>query len=1056
MSVISPQVYLEPYGQPARERLALLVAEAKASDPLVPVTVAVPTQYAGLSLRRSLAGESGLLNVRFMVVARLAEYLGAPAMAARDKKPLSPLVELAAIRSLAGEMAGRGPLGGVASHPSVHLSLRDTFRDLARLSEGDLDGVSRADSLRAQTVAWFRGFRQRTQAYYQREEVAAAAAEAVRSGSVESTLRDMGAIIFFLVHELSPAEEAMARALGESGWSAVVLGLTGDSETDQAVRNAATRLADAFVPVAPTEEGPDTTVDGILSASDVKEEVRWVVRRMMHFAREGVPFHRMAALYRQVDPYASQLLMELSLATIPTAGPDPTLLKDTPAGRLLTGVLDIVIEDFSRNVVMKWITEAPVRVGRGGGLASAELPRWEEVSRRAGVVQGVDQWRDRVGRYEAGLLERAESIAKLEESSPSRVRGMEDVAERARRLIAFVEGLAERKPPPDGSRWSEFGEWAAGLVEDYAHDPSQWSAGHQASYERVLQLLADTAELDAVEPATTMAGFRQALEESLEAPVGRTGVTGSGVFVSNLGAAQGMEFEAVWVLGMADGAFPPMAMEDPLLPDALRRQVGDGNRLPLRRASVLEERRLFLAALTSGKRRYLSYSRTDTAAQRGQYPAPWLLDAATALNGGGRVGSQDLSRQKALWLSIIQSPEHALEEAADDAADEHEFDLGSIASWRRAGARLEQHPLATTESSLARALSLEKARKSAALTPWDGYVASIAGASARLAQAISAVISPTRLERWAGCPFRFFLGDVLSLAALETPEELITISAMDKGKIIHKILERFVQEADMPDYGAPWERQHVELLFSFADEEFKNAEKSGITGRRLMWEAVKADIRHDLDTFLEKDAEWRSERDMRPLQAEWEFGITSDPVTLNLPDGSQVNFRGLIDRVDVDEKRARALVIDYKTGSTFSYEDMKDDLLGQGSHLQLPIYALAARTALVPEATIEAEYWFISSRGRFERKTVPLAQVEAAFQATVQAIVSGIRGGVFPANPGPPGPEGPANCRFCDFDRLCPANRQALWRQKRGSSEATPYANLSQQPVTQAGIQGDV
>ncbi|MDO8473134.1 MAG: hypothetical protein Q7T05_04875, partial [Dehalococcoidia bacterium] len=137
--IIKPQVYLEHYGPHARERLARLVAEVKASDPLVPVTVAVPTQYAGLSLRRGLASGGGLLNVRFMVVARLAEYLGAPAMAAQDKRPLTPLVELAAIRSIAGEMAGRSLLGGVAHHSSLHLSLRDTFQDLARLAEPDLN-----------------------------------------------------------------------------------------------------------------------------------------------------------------------------------------------------------------------------------------------------------------------------------------------------------------------------------------------------------------------------------------------------------------------------------------------------------------------------------------------------------------------------------------------------------------------------------------------------------------------------------------------------------------------------------------------------------------------------------------------------------------------------------------------------------------------------------------------------------------------------------------------------------------------------------------------------
>ena len=79
MNVITPQVYLEMYGAPARDRLALFVAEAKASDPLIAVTVAVPTQYAGLSLRRSLdlqirlpdvQGASGIQEPRPMFCSR--------------------------------------------------------------------------------------------------------------------------------------------------------------------------------------------------------------------------------------------------------------------------------------------------------------------------------------------------------------------------------------------------------------------------------------------------------------------------------------------------------------------------------------------------------------------------------------------------------------------------------------------------------------------------------------------------------------------------------------------------------------------------------------------------------------------------------------------------------------------------------------------------------------------------------------------------------------------------------------------------------------------------
>ena len=90
-------------------------------------------------------------------------------------------------------------------------------------------------------------------------------------------------------------------------------------------------------------------------------------------------------------------------------------------------------------------------------------------------------------------------------------------------------------------------------------------------------------------------------------------------------------------------------------------------------------------------------------------------------------------------------------------------------------------------------MNMERARGSRALTEWDGYLGQAAQGSDRLLGALTRVFSPTRLESWSKCPFQFFLGNVLSLSAWETPEDVLTISALDRGTLVHKILERFHQ-----------------------------------------------------------------------------------------------------------------------------------------------------------------------------------------------------------------------------------------------------------------------
>ncbi|MDP6548482.1 MAG: PD-(D/E)XK nuclease family protein [Dehalococcoidia bacterium] len=1054
------RLYLEAYGPPALERLARLVDEAKKTDVLAPVTVVVPTQYAGLSLRRDLASGQGLVNVRFMVPARLAEFLGSPTLAERGKAPLSPLTEQETIRSLAGQLAGDGPLGPVAQHPRLHSSLLSTFRDLDKLSIDELSSLEAADPLRSQMVGWYRAFQERLGGYYGPEELAWAAAEAVRDGKAASALRDLGLVIFHLTRAPSPGEAGLVSALGGTGRCAMILGLTGDEEPDAVAKDVAASFQSVLGPAqlaGPAPGGFDS--HHLVSASDVQEEVRWVVRYVTDRAEGGLPFHRMAVLYRQSNPYASLVPSQLRLAGIPVAGPDPAPLRDTPAGKLLLSIMSVLESDLSRDSVMGWIAESPVGLGPGGGPAADELVRWEIVSRKAGVVKGAGQWQERVSRYRGRLAQQLAAAEAIDEEAPSRLRGLGELVSSAAGLTAFVRRLSERLPPPDGSKWQEFANWAKDLLKAYAHDPEGWPEQHRASYDRILGLVDDLAGLDAVSSSGTgLAGFHQMLSDALGAPSGRTGLTGSGVFVAPAAAAQGMQFDLVFLTGMAEGCFPPHAADDPMLPDSMREAAGKGAGLPLRRDRRIDERRSFLAVLASGGRRILSYPRTSASARRGQHPSPWFLEAAGRLNGSpvssadiGKLGSQT-------WLSVIHSSEHSLEFVKRlTPADAHDYDVESVARWSGLGHRLRDHFLATESTPVGRFLAMERGRLGPDFTAWDGRLFQMAGKSQRLSLLADSEVSPTRLERWAVCPFRYFMGDVLNLSALEPPEEALVISSLDRGVVLHDILERFVKTVTardtLPGYGEPWDSEHLGLLRGIAEEEFDRAEAEGVTGKKLLWHVVKAEFRQDLDAFLEEDSRWRSEEGSRPLWAERSFGMADTgslpPVVLTLPSGVSIRFRGRIDRVDSAAGGSKTVVIDYKSGGTSYYQDMKDDPLAGGRHLQLPVYALAARSGAAggPDTDIEACYWFVTARGGFERRTVPLAQVEDRFLEVVEGIASGIRQGLFPANPGPPGWEGrPRNCQFCDFDRICPANREVLWHRKQGNPELAPYLNLAGAP----------
>ena len=1040
------QVYSELYGRPARERLQALVAEAKAGNPLAPVTIVPPNTYAGIGLRRILAGDGGLLNVGFMALARLAEQLGAPTMASQQRRPLSAAAEMAAIRTVAMEVVGKEPLGSVAGHATLHQSLQAAFKELVRLTKSQLDTLAGEGPLRQATVELYRRFRERTVEYYGPEDEVWAAAEAVRSGRGQPALQDVGALVFFLLTRPSPGETELLAALSDAAPCSLVVGRTGEAGVDEAEgawweRFGGERPDGSQQSMAHLDARPES----IVSAPDVREEVRQAVRDMLERAGAGVPFHRMAALYRKQDPYAFQLRMELGFAGIPVAGPDPSPLQDFIPGRLLTGMLDVISEDFSRAALMRWLADAPVWNSASNRSASNELQRWEGLSREAGVVRGLDQWKERLRGLTASMAQRREGAEARGDLTDSQARGYVESIASAERLLALVEQLAQVKPPADGSPWSAFAKWAKDAIDRYGQGKNDWPVQQQDALGRVESALEELGRLDSVEPAATLAGFQQALDHALSAYMGRSGATGTGVFVAGLSAATGMEFDTVWLLGMSEGDYPGRSGEDPLLPEYVRAQVLKGA-LPLRRESQLHERRDYLAAIAGGERRRLSYSRVDPVTRRSQYPSPWLLEAASIL-ADDRVSSERLHTYDAPWLTVIESMEDALRLAeGGHAADGHEYDVLALARWRRTGSRLAWHPLALDGGPLGRALAMERARATRELTEWDGFVGGIAGSSRRLGGSLSQVMSPTRLEAWATCPYRHFLGSVLNLSAWETPEDVLTISPLERGSLVHAILERFINEAMEAGTPSPregWTSLQRERLWEIAQEEFRKAERMGVTGRRVLWEVAQEDILYDLERFLEDDERYRADEGMQPRHAEYAFGFDGPPVAMTLPDGGEVRFRGFIDRVDVARDGLRAVVMDYKTGSSQQYKKMKDDPLVAGKRLQLPVYAMAVRETLLPDAALRAEYWFISANGGYTRVPVTLDAIEVQFRDTVQAIVEGVRGGVFPANPGPPGFGGPENCRHCDFQRICPTNKLALWERKGDAPQAAAYKTLS-------------
>jgi RecB family exonuclease len=1040
-----------PYGPGADEALAAMLATIKADDPLAPVTVAVPSTVAGLSIRRrfayrTLSGSApGLVNVRFLVLARVAELLGAPRLAAAGRQPLNHAVRMQAVRSIAAQNPGR--LAPVLEHPDTLLALDATMRDLRRTPADALPRLATASRGAAHAVDLYRALRAlTTRAWYDDDDLAEAAAAAVTAR--DSALADVGTVVLHLPRRLTPSHVQLATALAGAGLLAAIIGVTGDGVADESAEHLVTALVPLLGdPDRPGESLHRPNATRVVRAIDPDDEVRAAVRSVAARLEADVPLHEMAIVWRAHDPYALLVEEQLAAAGIPFSGAAARSLSQTLAGRTLLGALTLPDDGFTRRDVFAWLSGAPVLLQRGRRFL-VPTTRFEDLAREAGIVRGAADWEPRL----AGLEQRKrEELSALEDDPDERAewrsRRLERDLDALAQLQVFVRELLTRLTPPETVSWNTLSRWARGLLDRYLGTPgADWPDDEVAAFEAVAARIDALASLDAIAGPGGIREFRIAVEQELSVPAGRHGRAGDGVFTGRLADVAGMRFQCIFVLGASDGSFPPPVADDPLLPDRVRRQAGD--HVPVRADARADERRDWLAALASATERVVSIPRSDPRAQRIRLPARWLLDEVSFLAGGIPVGADDLEHLGVHdWFDDVPSYEAGLRRRTGDGERPfpslHERDLAELlrAHDRDHGARaVAHHPLVVADARFASGFAAHRGRTATTVTRWSG-------ASGGDVRGIRDEWSPSRLQTLARCPFQFFLASVLRVAEPADPEPVEIISAIDRGNLVHACLERFVGERidDPPDPGARWTASDHARLREIAREEFARTERKGLTGRPLLWRLEQERLLADLEQTLLRDDERRSACGLVPAAVELEFGGDEFPVRVPLTNGTEVRFRGRIDRVDRSHRDgAEALaVVDYKTGRANDYREIRSDPVARGTQLQLPVYALGARARL-GDAPVRADFWFVTARGDYQLIGFDVADEHLdRLRSVLDVLDELLAHGQFPARPGSFQWDTHANCRYCPYTRVCPPERGRRWDRMRTDPSLGAYVALA-------------
>lgn len=1022
------------------------VQALRTADPLIPLTVLVPSDLLALHLQRAVAWAGrGHVGLQVRTLTAFARELAEDDLIQEGWRPLPPLAAPLIVKKLVSEADPNNYFAPLALQPKFPQALLTTITDLRQaevqphglrtfLARARLGEVSRhkLNSLYALYDRYTRFLTEHR--LYDEEDLFERATSlltanppltpvflygfsdftALQRRLIGAALGACDTFVFFPWRAGAAYEYATPTLTWLTNLGLQYTPLTATPETENNLARVQARLfEERSLQTASTAPSPDLSVS-FLSAPGEIREAREIGRLIVELVRKhGLHFHEIGVLLRDPITYGPLLVDTLTSLGIPSFFYGGLPLIRTQAGQSLLLLCQVFAEDYARSRVMEFLGVAnPPFATLLGGLAEyARLARWEALSLEAGVVRGVSEWRDRLAWLEA-------------EKQADRGSGTEDRQEVRAFLVFMREFLTASESMPRTNSWRGWVDQILRLLRAYI-SPTAYT-------DRVEDVLRQLAALDVLGAPVSLSEWIKGMTAALTTTgTVRTPDT-RGVFIGDLFAARGVRFRAVIMPGLVEGRFPQLVRQDPLLLDEERQYLGEvlGCDLPQRRRLSDAERLLFtLATQSAAQWLVFTYPRSDHTRGHTQVPSFYLLRVIEALSGEPASFADLDAREGSVPLApFYAGPPY-------DAIDTIEFHLGSVeqALATRDPASLGYLPIVAPFFS--RCLYAAHQRwDTMSFTAFDGIIED-EQARVRLRQHLfptGLLLSASALETYARCPFRYFLSAVLGLMPQEEPERVLTVQPRDRGALLHGILHDFfvrLRQAGQLPLSTQDKAALLRTLAHVAEEHFHTFARTRATGFPLLWEIERERMQERLAALLAR--EYQAEGDFLPSAFEAYFGTETTqqdepffppgPVQFVLDDGEEIRLRGRIDRIDLSADQRRARILDYKTGKA------PRGRFAGGMALQLPLYMFAARTLRPAQTWVSAEYALVDQGYKgttavftdetWSESLVTLRQV-------VTALVQGIRSGHFPPTPD--------SCQPCPFSVICGTQVETRAARKQG------------------------
>ncbi len=684
------------------------------------------------------------------------------------------------------------------------------------------------------------------------------------------------------------------------------------------------------------------------------EEATHAVSVIHRLVREGAHYRDIAIVVRSADKWRGILDAALEREGIPFFLSEKTDVSVRPLMKMILEIFFIKLYDWRTEDVIEYVKTGLCGVTEDDADVFEEyLSVWKPRGARAFAApftKNPDGYTDTLSTRGKNILDIANRVRETLTAKLSPFFAALDKAPNARACCQALAKLLDTLHIPDTLQ----NEAKAALAAGERREAEELSRLYGVVLD-ALEGIADAIGDDVLSPEEF---YRAITIVFSRTDIGSIPTAADEVTLGEASMMRAGHPRFVLILGLNEGEFPKNVRDDGLIDGMEKERLEDlGLSLPQNEADLSSAEFFYVFRAFSSPREALFLSSSDFSATGAALAPSIAFERAKFLLGMEETPRFDTANPR----SYVYTPQGALEH----------FDAFRAADADKLRALLEERGVAA-----AKMLTRPAVQKHDEISK---------DAAERLFK--ERAISPTQLEKFAGCRFAYYCQYVLRLR--EEADDAFDSSAV--GTVVHAVLERFFRrllEKGIP-FGECDKKMRRELIGKLSQEYLADLTEKGYTpSPRTLALYTRAEMMADVAaaSVLEE----LKNGDFSPVALEY---VLKDAALKN--GNTTVTLAGKIDRVDLwkdPSGRVFVRVVDYKTGDiTFSSEALQE-----GFSMQMPLYLFSlcrtknaelCRLAGLPEDTefLPAAVTYLSAKVSSEQ-TLGSKDPEAALDDAVARI----------------------------------------------------------------------